>query len=85
MILERSAFLTTAKIASCAFFEAARRSPGLAHSKPVGDAGDLSRDPKLVISGKMMNTGKARRMLGRRVHKIYALAGWANDDRRPPN
>jgi hypothetical protein len=76
LILERRPMLTTAEIAGCAYF----------HGGPVARPGwripneaELQATYRavrhLVGTGKIVNAGRARRMLGRRVHKIYALAG----------
>jgi hypothetical protein len=76
LILERRPGLTTAELAGCAYF----------HGGPVARPGwripneaELQATYRavrhLVGTGKIVNAGRARRMLGRRVHKIYALAG----------
>ena len=76
LILERRASLTTGEIASCAyFFGGPVARPGWRIPNESEMQATYRAVRHLAYTGKIMNVGKARRMGGRRVHKMYSLAG----------
>jgi hypothetical protein len=75
LVLERRASLTTAEIASCCyFFGGPVARPGWRIPNESEMQATYRAVRRLVASGKILNAGKARRMRGRRVGKLYSLA-----------
>lgn len=76
LILERRSGLTTGEIASCCYcFGGPIVRPGWRIPNRSEMQATYRAIRHLLGAGKIENAGKARRMCGRRVHKMYSLAG----------